>query len=675
MAIRGRSGSGKSTLLNLIAGIDLPTAGEVWVAGTCLSRLSPAERTLFRRDHLGFVFQFFNLIPTLTVLENVQLPAELGGRAPADAAARARALLAEVGLEGRERTFPDRLSGGEQQRVAVARALVQDPRLLLADEPTGNLDDATGQSVMALLDRVTRRAGPHPRPGHPQPAGRGDGRPRLHDRGRPRRAARALPPPEAARDPHPAAHRPARPRAPPAPHRPHGPRRGARGGGGDRHRPREHQRAAGLRALDRGRRPAAPPTRCSAGRRACPRTSSAGSASRRACARARRSSRATRRPSTSTASRSTSSASTRSPTRPSATTSAAARSPSPASRASSSTRRPSSSAPPSPRATASASAARSACRCRTGSRRSRWRGSRTPRPPTRRRPSRRSSCSTWARRSGSSAWATGCPASTSSRPRPTSPASPPLLPAGARVAPASEQASTVGQLTDAFQLNLTALSLLALVVGMFLIYNTVMFSVVQRRAVIGTLRLLGATGRQVFALVLLETAAASAVGTLLGLGLGWLLGQGAVRLVTQTINDLYYVLSVTGAPLTPFTVAKAVALGLGAGVALRRGPGPRGRARRAGRGAPPQHVREPRPPARPARGRRGRRRRGARRPAARRLGPLARRELRRPLRDRPRPRPPRPAGDRRRDGPRHARSPAASPARSGGWRRARSPAR
>jgi putative ABC transport system ATP-binding protein len=159
VAIRGRSGSGKSTLLNLVAGIDVPTAGEVWVAGTCLSRLSPGARTLFRRDHLGFVFQFFNLIPTLTVLENVQLPAELGGRTPEDAAARAHALLGEVGLEGRERTFPDRLSGGEQQRVAIARALVQDPRLLLADEPTGNLDDATGRQVMGLLDRVTRRAG------------------------------------------------------------------------------------------------------------------------------------------------------------------------------------------------------------------------------------------------------------------------------------------------------------------------------------------------------------------------------------------------------------------------------------------------------------------------------------------------------------------------------------
>ncbi len=150
VAIRGRSGSGKSTLLNLIAGIDSPSSGEVWVAGACLGRLSAAQRTVFRRDQLGFVFQFFNLIPTLTVLENVQLPAELGG---------ARARLAEVGLEGRGRSFPDRLSGGEQQRVAIARALVRDPRLLLADEPTGNLDDQTGEAVTALLERVTRGAG------------------------------------------------------------------------------------------------------------------------------------------------------------------------------------------------------------------------------------------------------------------------------------------------------------------------------------------------------------------------------------------------------------------------------------------------------------------------------------------------------------------------------------
>jgi len=140
-----------------------------------------------------------------------------------------------------------------------------------------------------------------------------------------------------------------------------------------------------------------------------------------------------------------------------------------------------------------------------------------------------------------------------------------LLPSGVRLVDAHEQSAAVGQLTAAFQLNLTALSLLALLVGMLLIYNTVMFSVVQRRAVLGTLRLIGVTGEQVFSLVLLETLAASAVGVVLGLGLGYVLGQGAVRLVTRTINDLYYVVSVTGAPLTAASVAKGVLLGLGTG--------------------------------------------------------------------------------------------------------------
>jgi len=159
VAIRGRSGSGKSTLLNLIAGIDLPSAGDVHVAGVCLSRLGARERTLFRRDQMGFVFQFFNLIPTLTVLENVMLPAELRtGAAPAHAE-RALQLLEAVELAQRRDAFPDRLSGGEQQRVALARALVQDPRLVLADEPTGNLDDHTGEAVLELLDAMTRRQG------------------------------------------------------------------------------------------------------------------------------------------------------------------------------------------------------------------------------------------------------------------------------------------------------------------------------------------------------------------------------------------------------------------------------------------------------------------------------------------------------------------------------------
>jgi putative ABC transport system ATP-binding protein len=156
VAIRGRSGSGKSTVLNLVAGIDQPSSGEIYLAGKALSRLGAHERTLLRRDHIGFVFQFFNLIPTLRVLENVLLPAELSGR---DEARRAEELLERVGLADRASSFPDRLSGGEQQRVAIARALVCDPRLVLADEPTGNLDDATGATVMGLLDALTRRAG------------------------------------------------------------------------------------------------------------------------------------------------------------------------------------------------------------------------------------------------------------------------------------------------------------------------------------------------------------------------------------------------------------------------------------------------------------------------------------------------------------------------------------
>jgi putative ABC transport system ATP-binding protein len=155
----GRSGSGKSTLLNLIGGIDVPTAGEIVVDGFPLARATEARRTLFRRHHVGFVFQFFNLIPTLTVEENLRLPLELNGR-PRDAArARAGALLAEVGLADRGPAFPEQLSGGEQQRVAVARALIHEPLLVLADEPTGNLDLDTGRQVLDLLDRLTRRAG------------------------------------------------------------------------------------------------------------------------------------------------------------------------------------------------------------------------------------------------------------------------------------------------------------------------------------------------------------------------------------------------------------------------------------------------------------------------------------------------------------------------------------
>lgn len=151
VALLGPSGSGKSTLLNLVSGIDAPDGGEVLVAGTSLTGMSERERTLFRRHHVGFVFQFFNLLPTLTVEENLLLPLELKGRVGAPERERARALLDAVGLAGREKSYPDRLSGGEQQRVAVARAVVHDPVLVLADEPTGNLDAETGARVLDLL--------------------------------------------------------------------------------------------------------------------------------------------------------------------------------------------------------------------------------------------------------------------------------------------------------------------------------------------------------------------------------------------------------------------------------------------------------------------------------------------------------------------------------------------
>ena len=159
IALLGRSGSGKSTLLNLVSGIDRPDAGRIWMDGQDLTVMNERERTLFRRRHIGFVFQFFNLIPTLSVLENVTLPLELGGALSKIARQAAAPLLDAVGLLDRGATYPDKLSGGEQQRVAIARALIHDPLLVLADEPTGNLDEGTGGSVLALLDQLTRQAG------------------------------------------------------------------------------------------------------------------------------------------------------------------------------------------------------------------------------------------------------------------------------------------------------------------------------------------------------------------------------------------------------------------------------------------------------------------------------------------------------------------------------------
>jgi len=158
-AILGRSGSGKTTLLNLIGGIDFLDSGDLYLDGIHLNRLNDYERTIYRRQNIGFIFQFFNLIPTLTVWENLILPLELNGMTTAENMAYASELLEQVSLSDRMKSFPDRLSGGEQQRVAIARALVHNPLLVLADEPTGNLDEQTGQVVLSLLDSLTRQAG------------------------------------------------------------------------------------------------------------------------------------------------------------------------------------------------------------------------------------------------------------------------------------------------------------------------------------------------------------------------------------------------------------------------------------------------------------------------------------------------------------------------------------
>jgi len=155
VAIYGKSGSGKSTLFNLIAGLDRPTRGTISLEGRDIHDMGEAKRTQFRRSGLGFVFQFFNLIPTLTALENVALPLEMLGRDRK----RAHGALACVGLSGKEKRFPHELSGGEQQRVAIARAVVKDPVLILADEPTGNLDTETGDQVLGLLAQLSRSTG------------------------------------------------------------------------------------------------------------------------------------------------------------------------------------------------------------------------------------------------------------------------------------------------------------------------------------------------------------------------------------------------------------------------------------------------------------------------------------------------------------------------------------
>jgi putative ABC transport system ATP-binding protein len=157
LAVVGPSGSGKSTLLGLIAGLDSPTSGSVLIDDVDITRLSEDALAKLRGEKIGFVFQFFHLIPSLTAYENVAVPMEIAGAA--DAGARARALLEEVGLTGRAHHYPSQLSGGEQQRVALARALANNPSIVLADEPTGNLDSTTGRHIMDLLRGVHESRG------------------------------------------------------------------------------------------------------------------------------------------------------------------------------------------------------------------------------------------------------------------------------------------------------------------------------------------------------------------------------------------------------------------------------------------------------------------------------------------------------------------------------------
>ena len=156
VAVLGPSGSGKSTILNLISGIDRADGGTIEVGGVRLDGLSERDRTIFRREKIGFVFQAFNLISTLTVLENLLLPLELKGKLTPHHTERAQGLLEDVGLAHRADAFPDRLSGGERQRIAVARSLVHEPTLILADEPTGSLDEDRGERIVDLLEEMTQ---------------------------------------------------------------------------------------------------------------------------------------------------------------------------------------------------------------------------------------------------------------------------------------------------------------------------------------------------------------------------------------------------------------------------------------------------------------------------------------------------------------------------------------
>jgi putative ABC transport system ATP-binding protein len=159
MALMGPSGSGKSTLLNLIAGIDKPTSGEIRIAGVDIARLSDGDLAAWRAAHVGFIFQFYNLMPVLTAYQNVELPLHLMSLSRRDRRERVETALALVGLSDRQEHYPNELSGGQQQRVAIARALITDPTLIVADEPTGDLDRTTAEEILGLLERLNGEIG------------------------------------------------------------------------------------------------------------------------------------------------------------------------------------------------------------------------------------------------------------------------------------------------------------------------------------------------------------------------------------------------------------------------------------------------------------------------------------------------------------------------------------
>ncbi len=159
ITLYGRSGSGKSTLLNLISGIDQPASGKIFVDGVEVTAMDENRLTLFRRNRIGFVFQFFNLLPTLTVLENVLLPGQLNSHSASKLRERGMSLLTQLGIADRWKALPDQISGGQQQRVALARALINDPSIILADEPTGNLDSETGLHILEILKNLSQKQG------------------------------------------------------------------------------------------------------------------------------------------------------------------------------------------------------------------------------------------------------------------------------------------------------------------------------------------------------------------------------------------------------------------------------------------------------------------------------------------------------------------------------------